>query len=391
MKKAFNLSDLIARKIKGSLTPEENRRLESWLQEDTDNKDFLDKVQQDEQLLEKLETYNRFDPEKAWEEVNQRTANAKTIRFIPTGWLRYAAIFIPILLVAAATLFFLNENQNKEILAVDQQIKPGTEKATLILSDGSAVELGESSTLKEIEQQGINIISNLKSLTYSNNNAVSKTEEIAYNELITPKGGTYRLTLADNSSIILNAGSSLRYPVVFDDEKREVYLSGEAYFEVQHDGRPFSVVCEGMDVNVLETTFNVEAYKDEPFIKTTLVEGKVEVVSETEPENKEVLAPSDQSVYDPQENRFEVQQVNTSQYTSWIDGKFEFNKDNLAAVMLELSRWYDFEYEFQNESAKDYHFTARITNDQEISTILDMLEMTANVKFEIIDQKIIVH
>jgi ferric-dicitrate binding protein FerR (iron transport regulator) len=117
----------------------------------------------------------------------------------------------------------------------------------------------------------------------------------------------------------------------------------------------------------------------------------VEVVSETEPENKEVLAPSDQSVYDPQEDRFEVQQVNTSQYTSWIDGKFEFNKDNLAAVMLELSRWYDFEYEFQNESAKDYHFTARITNDQEISTILDMLEMTANVKFEIVDQKIIVH
>ena len=391
MKKAFKISELIISKIKGSLTSEENERLESWLQKDATNRALLEKIQQSEELLEKLESYNSFDSEKAWDQINQLTADSKTISFIPTGWLRYAAIFIPVLLVAAASLFFLFGNQEEELLAVDQKIKPGTEKATLVLSDGSSVELNESSTMTEIEQQGINIINNLKTLTYSSDNVVRKTEEIAYNQLITPKGGTYRLTLSDNSSIILNAGSSLRYPVVFNNEKREVYLSGEAYFEVEHDGRPFSVICEGMDVNVLGTTFNVEAYEDEPLIKTTLVEGKVEVVSDIGIDNKKILAPNDQSVYHPGENRFEVQQVNARQYTSWIDGKFEFNKDNLAAVMLELSRWYDFEYEFQNESAKNYHFSARITNDQEISTILDMLEMTTNVKFEMKDQKIIVH
>ncbi|MCK5367916.1 MAG: DUF4974 domain-containing protein, partial [Cyclobacteriaceae bacterium] len=151
--------------------------------------------------------------------------------------------------------------------------------------------------------------------------------------------------------------------------------------------------CENMDVRVLGTTFNVSSYPDEPEITTTLVEGKVKVVlaedSEVAPNGK-ILMPNDQAILSRDDSSFEIIKVNTSQYTSWIQGKFEFNHANLEVVMKRLARWYDFEYVFERDATKDFHFTARINNDQSISSILEMLEMTTDVKFEIRDQTIVI-
>ena len=146
-----------------------------------------------------------------------------------------------------------------------------------------------------------------------------------------------------------------------------------------------------MDVSVLGTVFNISSYSDEPEIKATLVEGKIKVDwNNSNVSDSRILDPSDQAVLNKREQSIEINEVNTSLYTSWIQGKFEFKKDNLEAVMKRLARWYDFEYEFQNAAARDYHFTARINNDQSISSILEMLEMTTDVKFEINGQTIVV-
>jgi len=148
-----------------------------------------------------------------------------------------------------------------------------------------------------------------------------------------------------------------------------------------------------MDVRVLGTSFNVSAYGDETLFKTTLVEGKVSVELKSSgdaPSNSLILSPDHQAVFNRSESVLSDVEVNATQYTSWMRGKLEFHNETLDQVMKRLARWYDFEYEFENPEAMDYHFSARLNNGENISTIIEMLEMTTDVKFELRDQKIVV-
>ena len=305
--------------------------------------------------------------------------------------MRYAAVLIPFMLIAAAAWYFSNESQQIDLVSIDEAVKPGSQKATLILSDGDEIELDGKHVFTELKQGDIKVTKKQNSLLYTPLKKIQKRAIQLYNELITPRGGSYSITLADQTEVILNAGSTLRFPVEFSDSIRQVFLEGEAYFKVTHDGKPFIVTSDEMDVRVLGTTFNISSYDDEPDVKATLVEGKIKVDwnSEHLAENR-ILKPNDQAVLRKENLSIEVNEVNTSLYTSWIQGKFEFNKDNLELVMKRLARWYDFEYEFKNNAARNFHFTARIDKYQSISSILEMLQMTTEVKFEIKDQTIIV-
>ncbi|MFC2124691.1 FecR family protein, partial [Bacteroidota bacterium] len=231
------------------------------------------------------------------------------------------------------------------------------------------------------------------SLIYSDEKKTDEIQPLIYNELKTPRGGGYNLVLADGTEVWVNAGSSLKFPVSFTDSTRKVFLTGEAYFDVSHNGKPFIVSSGSMDITVLGTSFNVSAYPDELSIKTTLVEGKVQIdvtgnLGSTSA--SEILMPNDQAVILRDGSTIKINQVNTSQYTSWIDGKIEFTNDNLDMVMKRLARWYDFEYEFENNLARDYHFSARISNIENVSSILEMLEMTTDVKFELRNNTIVI-
>jgi len=231
------------------------------------------------------------------------------------------------------------------------------------------------------------------SLVYTEKRSPLKRKKLVYNELRTPRGGGYNLTLADGSRVWLNAGSSLRFPVSFTDSTRRVYLEGEGYFEVNHNGKPFIVSSGSMDVRVLGTSFNVLAYPDEQQLVTTLVEGSVRIDlggKESEAVSSRILHPDDQAVISIANADIEVSKVNTSQYTSWIEGKLEFHNEDLDKVMKRLARWYDFKYEFENNGAKDFHFSARFDNSENISTILEMLELTTDVKFELRENTIVV-
>ena len=381
---------LIAKKIKGVITPDELEILNGWLNESDENKQVYQKLLNDGYLLERLDEYNRFDSKKAWSSLEKTLVdNSGSRRLWPHIFMKYAAILLPVIMASAIIIYYISDKEDKEISEIEDIILPGTLKATLVLADGSKVDLEKENATKEIQQGETQIMNDQRSLTYKKQDNEQRTGELIYNELITPIGGTYRVVLSDQTAIVLNAGSSLRFPVEFNEEKRQVFLTGEAYFDVQHDGRPFSVTCDGMDVQVLGTTFNISAYSDDDFISTTLVEGSVRV-SSGELSIQKILKPEDQAVFDKQEIQFEIKNVDTSLYTSWVDGKFEFSNESLDVVMRKLSRWYDFEYEFKNINSKDYHFSARISNDQQISTILDMLEMTTDVRFEVNDRKIVI-
>jgi len=135
----------------------------------------------------------------------------------------------------------------------------------------------------------------------------------------------------------------------------------------------------------------VSAYADESEITATLVEGKIKVGwKEGEDDESRILEPDDQATLNRDDLSIEINEVNTSIYTSWTQGKFEFNKDNLEVVMKRLARWYDFEYSFENAAAGEFHFSARLDKGESISNILKMMEMTTEVRFEYRDKSIVV-
>ena len=393
MDHTFYISDLIAKKNKGTISPEEMEKLESWMHESSENLEIYSRATDNKHLVNKLEVYQLFKKNEVRAALESELFSAKTRKLYPNALLRYAAVLIPFVILVGVSWYFLNESKSPPLSGLDEVVKPGSQKALLKLSDGKIMELDDSNLLAELQEGDARVINEQNSLIYSSKEESSVTKAVVYNELITPRGGGYKLQLADGTEVTMNAGSSLRYPVAFSDSTRQVFLEGEAYFDVSHNGKPFIVSCDKMDVRVLGTSFNISSYSDDSEIRTTLVEGKVKVSkagNQGLSSEGIILAPDDQAILNREYALLEVIKVNTTQYTSWVNGKFEFNNANLNEVMKRLARWYDFEYEFKSDSAKDYHFTARINNDQSISSILEMLEMTTDVKFEIKDQTIVI-
>jgi len=341
-----------------------------------------------------LEVYGFFNKEKAWSGLESKLFESRTVRLTPQRILRYAAaILLPLIIAGGFAYRYLNRSTPQTIAEFDTVFHPGSQKAVLILSDGVNVELKEGETLDGLQEGDSRINIQNSSLSYTAAGKETGQAEVIYNELRTPRGGGYRLQLADGTGVWLNAGSSIRYPVSFTEDKRKVYLEGEAYFEVSHNGAPFIVSMENMDVRVLGTSFNISAYADDPVLKTTLVEGKVSVEikgKEDSQTNSLELLPDHQAIFYKSDSQLSNVEVNTAQYTSWMRGKLEFNNESLDLVMKRLARWYDFDYEFENPRAKEYHFSARLNNEENISTIMEMLEMTTNVKFELRNHKIVV-
>ncbi len=389
MNNSIHISNLIVKKVKGTISQEEWIELETWINENPENLSAFKKATDPKNQLSKLENYSSFRNEKIWASLENELFEPKTIIFVPRNYYRYAAaILFPLIVSAGIMYFFIKKPAEISLATIDNVIKPGSQKATLILSNGGELELNEKAFDNIIEGEA-NISNSNKSLIYSEKSEKTGSQDLIYNELRTPRGGGYNIKLADGSEVWINAGSSLKFPVSFTDSTRQVFLEGEAYFKVSHNGKPFIVSSGNMDVRVLGTSFNISAYKDENEIKTTLVEGSVRIDLPDQGASR-ILAPNDQAVLTKADSKIRVEEVNTAIYTSWVNGKLEFNNESLDEVMKRLARWYDFEYEFKNTLAKEYHFTARITNEASISSILDMLEMTSNAKFEIKGKTIVV-
>ena len=394
MEETFEIADLIVRKLKGTITTEDEKRLDEWVNASPENASVFKSASDPRQQLDKLEVYSLFEKKRAWSAIDEQIFDTKTIRFGSRRFLSYAAaIFLPIIVAAGFAWYYLGARDQVSLATIDTVIKPGSQKALLVLSDGATIEFDEDDPLANIEEGDASIKNENNSLIYLENEKAGRKRKLIYNELRTPRGGGYNLNLADGSKVWLNAGSSLKFPVSFTDSTRHVYLEGEAYFEVSHNGKPFIVSSGSMDVRVLGTSFNVLAYPDEDQLVTTLVEGSVRIDLGGESpaaRSSRILSPYDQAIVRSADAVIKVSKVNTSQFTSWIDGKLEFNNEDLDMVMNRLARWYDFEYEFENIQAMEYHFSARFDNTESISTILDMLELTTDVKFELRENTIVV-
>jgi transmembrane sensor len=302
------------------------------------------------------------------------------------------AASIALLVFVGYSVYTLFPYEPKQIATVPPEVvtKP-TDTPILRLADGSQVKLTDSS--RAIPQQGTANVQNKKGLlSYeveaSKANSEKQVVEVVYNEVFTPPGGQYHLTLSDGSKVWLNASSSLKFPAAFSGDKREVQLTGEAYFEIAHnEAMPFHVKTpNGMDVRVLGTHFNVMAYSDEETIKTTLLEGSVRVT--TASAKSILLVPGEQASLSQSDELALAKDADIAQTMAWRDNKFIFRNAEIHEIMRELARWYDLEVTYKGE-VKDV-FVSTLPRAMKINEVLEILELAGGVKFELNGKNVIV-
>ena len=218
-------------------------------------------------------------------------------------------------------------------------------------------------------------------LVYSKIKSKEASEKIVYNTLTVPVRERFQLVLADGTKVFLNSGSEMRYPERFGKARREVFLKGEAWFEVAKDSaREFWVHAGAMDVKVLGTSFNVKAYERLETVATTIVEGSVEVACAGKSFQ---IVPGEQFVYDKNNRVMDVRMVDTESYVSWKDGYYKFRQTTLEEIMETLSVWYGLNVFYVNESAKQVEFTGKVRRYEDARMLLDKFEQTGDVVFDI--------
>jgi hypothetical protein len=282
-----------------------------------------------------------------------------------------------------------NEKITASIAAPGKQtakILPGGNHAILTMADGSKIVL-DSVQNGNIQSGGATISKQGGVLVYDGSSpAKSATAAVAYNTLTTPRGGQYKLILADGSKVWLNASSSLHFPTAFTGKERNVELTGEAYFEVaKNKEKPFRVNVNGMQVEVLGTHFNVNAYADENSIKTSLLEGSVKI---KRGDVSGLLKPGQQGILESNNNDLRIKEVNMDEVIAWKNGLFQFNGAGIKTIMLEISRWYNVEIVYSGK-VPQRSFVGKISRDAALPDVLKILELS-NVKFNVIGRKIIV-
>jgi len=317
------------------------------------------------------------------------------VNFLRTTWFRYAAILL--LLIGAGYLFYIRRTQKEAIarqeLAKGPDVLPGGNKAVLTLSDGSVIVLDSAGNGILTQQGSTKVIkSGAGQLAYdaAASGKLTAASEATYNTISTPRGGQYQVALPDGSKVWLNASSSLHFPTAFLGKSREVEVTGEAYFEIAKDvHKPFYVKVKGQSVEVLGTQFNINAYTDEPLIRTTLLEGSVRVRNG---DAVAMLAPGQQAkVHNPLSGPggiSVVKDADLEEAVAWKNGLFHLTSADIGAIMRQLTRWYDVEVEFEG-GIPSGHITGEVPRNTSLAKVLKVFE-TSGVHFSIEGRKIIV-
>ena len=371
---------------KGELSDDAQIDLKAFLNEGKENRDLFNHYRRLYVNSRSIGFVDQLDNEKAWGEIS-------TVINKPKGrklhlWLPYVAA---VLIVAFVSTFLLMQQVDDVDFSKDYNFaelgRQRTNEATLTLADGSIVKLKDDLEQMIADEEYLKIAKDsLNNISYVVNS--STKNKLRYNTIEVPRGGEYSIVLSDGTIVRLNADTKLRYPVKFSKNQRDVYLIGEAYFEVSHNrNSPFVVHAHDSEVKVLGTSFNISAYEDQAFIATTLVEGSVETSNLG---NTKLLEPGYQSVIVRGMADISINKVDTYLYTSWVDGIYEFENMELEYIMTQLGRCYDVEFFFIEEQYKHICFTGAFEKENSFEFALDMIAKIADVDFAIKGKHIIV-
>ena len=377
---------LIKASLDSELGEDDRKELNEWLRTSEENQEMYDRFRNKRLLFERLGFYRQTDPEPDWKEIRRRTQRiSRHERWLQR--LTYAAVFIGLLFMVSLYIY----RQKAEIplpenIAINcDSIRPGSRQAYIELITGEKIVLGErekglvknvdGGMLKEGEEGLIMV---------GDDSVKNEVQEVEFNRVVVPRGGEYRLILADGTKVWMNSDSKFEFPTVFTGKERRVRLQGEAYFQVQRNEKmPFRIEVNGIEVAVLGTSFNIQAYGE--LMYTTLVEGAVALNVGGDTFR---LSPGEEAKVNKRKVR--VQKVDVYDRIAWKEGKFVFREKRLEEVMEILGRWYDVEICYRNAAVKDLHFTGNIPRHATISEVLQFLERTRLVHFSIAGRTVIV-
>ncbi len=389
--------ELFVRLLEGKLSSEETDELLKWLQNEANSGEVSNSI---------LNTLQQASPlQDISPEIHQRlqarlpliiqAGNARRgARFgiIGQSWFRYAAAAVLIGIVGFSIYKFLPQSSDKSQAPVpaniaSTDIAPGREGAVLTLADGRKILLDSLGNGIIASTEGAEVKLADGQLIYDNvsdNNTASY-----YNTISTPKGRFFQIVLPDQTKVWLNAASSLRYPTVFASNERRVEIDGEAYFEVaKNPNAPFIVkVNDETSVKVLGTHFNINAYTNEDEIRTTLLEGSVEVSGKN---GQATIKPGQQAKISRQSNNT-VQiagSVNIDKVMAWKNGSFDFEDASLEEVMHQLERWYDIDVAYEQGVPK-IEFVGKMGRDLSLKSVLRGLELS-KVRFKLEGRRLVV-
>ena len=383
LEKGIEVSRLIVKYLQGCISPEEKVMLDKWLEESSENREIYHRVQGRVNREERQRIIRKPNKRAAWERVDR---NTKKYRHpILRRCMKYAATIVLPLFMVGVGFYLIRDKEEIHPVAEMVKISPGVTKAELVLADGHKVVLGTETIDSLVSEEGVNIVKDGNGVSYLGN---KEEGDLAYNIMRVPRGGEFKVRLQDGTLVYMNSETELKYPVRFVGKERRVYLSGEAYFEVQRDTtKPFIVVMNGNEVRVLGTEFNVRSYEDEKCQFTTLVAGKVLLT--THDHRCIELLPNEQGIVDPQGD-IRKEQVDVALYTAWKDGNFVFRKQSLEHIMEIVERWYDLKVTFEDEWCKQVSFSGNVERYDDFSKLAEMLEATGSVKFRIKNNEIYV-
>lgn len=317
--------------------------------------------------------------------IDQILAEREIKKQIKPVFLYCVAASLALLILGYFALFAPEKEASTVKVERSIDLDPGENKAILTLSNGKKITLGDTGNGLLTEDGQAKIYTSEKgALTYI---AATETQQILINNITTPRGGQYHLTLSDGTNIWLNAASSLTYPSAFQKGKpRIVELSGEGFFEVTTNIKdPFVVrYANGMEAVVLGTSFNINSYTDEKATYTTLINGSLSVQNLLE--KKDILRPGQQSVLS--NGKTKIVSADIEEIVAWKEGWFLFNRLELQAILRQLSRWYNIDFDIAGTIGSK-QFSGIVSKSNNISEVLKIMENTG-VTFTLKDQKIYV-
>lgn len=319
-KERFDIDQLITNRLLGTISEEENLLLDHWIGLTIENRRHYSEQKKLWDLFEIHQKMQKIDERKAYQKISSQLNNRKKINILVLIQ-RVAAILLLLVMVISAIYFYSGKTSREQF----------------------------STVLNTVE---------------------------------TPLGMRSSLTLPDGTRAWLNAGSKISYPVLFADDSRMVSLSGEAYFEVKKDKKwPFVVNTKNMNILVTGTIFNCNAYPENDQVQTVLVEGEVTLINQGATK-LETMSPGELATFDNSNQHITKTKTDLQKYIAWKSGKLMFRDDKMNKVVEKLERWYNVEFEIEDQEIADYVYTATFI-DESLDQVLKMLTLSAPIRYTI--------
>jgi ferric-dicitrate binding protein FerR (iron transport regulator) len=409
---------LLLKQLRQEITDDELQALNNYMAAHPLLQQVHNQVNNDTQLQADLLKFNQVDKDASWQKISEQTNLVKPRPFL-RKWRVYVLAALIVIIAAATWWYMATGKKQKRIhekyIPVVVNVPPGGNRASLTLSNGTVISLDNAANGTLAEEGNAKVVKLQNGeLKYEVENTTSEVRDQqfapAYNTLSTPRGGQYHMELPDGSKVWLNAASSITYPTRFTGSERRVAITGEVYFEVNEvnrEGRhkiPFIVSINSpsgskvAEIEVLGTSFNINAYADEDAIKTTLLKGRVKIVNrqsasdsyENNNQQSAILQPGQQAQLSGASRYDSIKVVNadTDIAIAWKNGFHSFKNADVKTIMRMLSRWYNFRIGYEG-NIPNYKFTGSIPRSENLSSVISMLEY-AGIHFRLDNDKIIV-